>query len=100
MDQEIFLEEKGPRQTRGQSDEVRGGVGSCWYLDTEKNQESQTQTKKPPHSLAALQNESWGWDRGTPLEGWFLVAFLKPCGGCAGEAQAALHSLCPRGHSR
>lgn len=30
----------------GQSDEVRGGVGSCWYLDTEKNQESQTQTKK------------------------------------------------------
>ena len=52
MDQEIFLEEKGPRQTWGQSDEVRGGVGSCWYLDTEKNQESQTQTKKPQESYS------------------------------------------------
>ena len=37
---------EGPQADWGQSDEVGGGVGSCWYPDTEKNQESQTQTKK------------------------------------------------------
>ena len=37
---------EGPQADLGQSDEVRGRVVSCWYPDTEKNQESQTQTKK------------------------------------------------------
>ena len=101
MDQEIFLEEKGPRQTGGRVMKCGAGWGGKLLVSRyrKKIKKAKPKQKNPPHSLDTLQNESWGWDRCTPLEGWFLAAFLKPCGGWAGEAQATLHSLCPREHA-